>query len=277
MSGAGVQTGTDTVLAEVVDGVGVITLNRPDRRNALHAEMYEAVPRLLERFAADDGIGAVLLTGSGNAFCAGGDVRDGDSARNVATGDREARILSRSAILADNARMVTLLHEMPKITIAALPGAAVGAGMSIALGADLRIAARSARLIPGWSKLAFSGDFGGAWLLTHLVGPAKALELLITDEPIDAGTAERLGLFNRVVEDADLPVAALRWAAQIAAGPTYAFAGTKANVRDAGRLPLAEAIRAESERMVRSGATAEHRDAVKAWLAQAAEKAKVRS
>lgn len=277
MSGAGVQTGTDTVLAEVVDGVGVITLNRPDRRNALHAEMYEAVPRLLERFAADDGIGAVLLTGSGNAFCAGGDVRDGDSARNVATGDREARILSRSATLADNARMVTLLHEMPKITIAALPGAAVGAGMSIALGADLRIAARSARLIPGWSKLAFSGDFGGAWLLTHLVGPAKALELLITDEPIDAGTGERLGLFNRVVEDADLPAAALRWAAQIAAGPTYAFAGTKANVRDAGRLPLAEAIRAESERMVRSGATAEHRDAVKAWLAQAAEKAKVRS
>ncbi|WP_234800053.1 enoyl-CoA hydratase/isomerase family protein [Mycolicibacterium diernhoferi] len=277
MSGAGVQTGTDTVLAEVVDGVGVITLNRPDRRNALHAEMYEAVPRLLERFAADDGIGAVLLTGSGNAFCAGGDVRDGDSARNVATGDREARILSRSAILADNARMVTLLHEMPKITIAALPGAAVGAGMSIALGADLRIAARSARLIPGWSKLAFSGDFGGAWLLTHLVGPAKALELLITDEPIDAGTGERLGLFNRVVEDDDLPAAALRWAAQIAAGPTYAFAGTKANVRDAGRLPLAEAIRAESERMVRSGATAEHRDAVKAWLAQAAQKAKVRS
>lgn len=277
MSGAGVQTGTDTVLAEVVDGVGVITLNRPDRRNALHAEMYEAVPRLLERFAADDGIGAVLLTGSGNAFCAGGDVRDGDSAKNVAIGDREARILSRSAILADNARMVTLLHEMPKITIAALPGAAVGAGMSIALGADLRIAARSARLIPGWSKLAFSGDFGGAWLLTHLVGPAKALELLITDEPIDARTGERLGLFNRVVEDDDLPAAALRWAAQIAAGPTYAFAGTKANVRDAGRLPLAEAIRAESERMVRSGATAEHRDAVKAWLAQAAQKAKVRS
>ncbi len=285
MTGAGVQTGTDTVLAEVVDGVGVITLNRPDRRNALHAEMYEAVPRLLERFAADDGIGAVLLTGSGNAFCAGGDVRDGgsakevagDSAGNVATGDREARILSRSAILADNARMVTLLHEMPKITIAALPGAAVGAGMSIALAADLRIAARSARLIPGWSKLAFSGDFGGAWLLTHLVGPAKALELLITDEPIDAGTAERLGLFNRVVEDDDLPAAALRWAAQIAAGPTYAFAGTKANVLDAGRLPLAEAIRAESERMVRSGATAEHRNAVKAWLAQAAQKAKVRS
>ncbi len=277
MSGAGVQTGTDTVLAEVVDGVGVITLNRPDRRNALHAEMYEAVPRLLERFATDDGIGAVLLTGSGNAFCAGGDVRDGGSGKEVPDGDRESRILARSAILADNARMVTLLHEMPKITVAALPGAAVGAGMSIALAADLRIAARSARLIPGWSKLAFSGDFGGAWLLTHLVGPAKALELLITDEPIDAGSAQQLGLFNRVVSDAELPAAALRWAAQIAAGPSYAFAGTKANVLDAGRLPLAAAIRAESERMVRSGSTAEHRDAVKAWLAQAAQKAQVRS
>lgn len=272
-----VDTGTDTVLAEVVDGVGVLTLNRPQRRNALHPEMYEAVPALLEGFAADDAVGCVLITGAGNAFCAGGDVRDGGSANDLPAGDREEQIRARSAKLADNARMVSLLHTMPKVTIAALPGAAVGAGMSIALSADLRIAARSARLIPGWAKLAFSGDFGGAWFLTRLVGPSKALELLIADAPVDADTALQLGLFNRVVDDAGLRAAALRWAAEIADGPTYAFAGTKANVLAAQQVTLHEALLAESERMVRSGMTQEHRDAVKAWLAAAAKKAGTQS
>ncbi|MGV0606092.1 enoyl-CoA hydratase/isomerase family protein [Mycolicibacterium sp. XJ1904] len=277
-----IETGTDTVLAEVVEGVGVITLNRPERRNALHAEMYVAVPRLLEQFGADDAVGCVLITGSGSAFCAGGDVRDGNSGRQTSEqagddGDVEAKVRAQSAQLADNAKMVTLLHRMPKITIAALPGAAVGAGMSIALAADLRIAARSARLVPGWSKLAFSGDFGGAWFLTRLVGPAKALELLIADEPVDAEAGLRLGLFNRVVDDADLRESAIRWAAQIAAGPTAAFAGTKANVLDAQQLSLEQALADESERMVRSGKTAEHRAAVKAWLAAAAAKAGARS
>ncbi|ORW21272.1 enoyl-CoA hydratase [Mycolicibacter nonchromogenicus] len=271
-----IDTGTETVLARVVNGVGVITFNRPHRRNALHSEMYVAIPPLLERFAADDDIGAVVITGSGSAFCAGGDVRDGGSAREVTAADPEAEILQRSAILADNARMVTLLHEIPKITIAALPGAAVGAGMSIALAADLRIAARSAKLVPGWSKLAFSGDFGGAWFLTQLLGPSRALELLIADRPIDAETGLALGLFNRVVGDEELAEAALAWAAEIAAGPTAAFAGTKANVRDAQRLPLEQAVLAESERMVRSALTAEHRAAVKAWLDTAAKKAQAR-
>ncbi|KUI34577.1 enoyl-CoA hydratase [Mycobacterium sp. IS-1590] len=276
------ETGTDTVLAEVVDGVGIVTLNRPERRNALHAEMYVAVPRLLEQFAADDAIGCVLITGSGNAFCAGGDVRDGNSGKQASGEwgdgvDVEAKVRSQTAQLADNARMVTQLHRMPKVTIAALPGAAVGAGMSIALAADLRIAARSARLIPGWSKLAFSGDFGGAWFLTRLLGPAKALELLIADEPVDAEAGLRLGVFNRVVNDADLRDSAIQWAARIAAGPTSAFAGTKANVLDAQQLPLEQALLAESERMVRSGMTVEHRRAVKAWLAAAAAKSGVRS
>ncbi len=261
-----IDTGTDTVLGAVVDGAGLIMLNRPQRRNALHADMYRAVPILLERFAADDAVGAVVITGAGQAFCAGGDVRDGGSAKEVPTGDEQEQIAARAALLTESARMVTLLHDIPKITIAALPGAAVGAGMSIALAADLRIAAASARLIPGWAKLAFSGDFGGAWLLSRLVGASRALELLIADQAIDAEAGLRLGLFNRVVDDAELPAEALRWAADIASGPTAAFAATKANILDAQHLSLAEALPRESERMVRSALTQEHRDAVKAWM-----------
>lgn len=273
-SAAVLDTGTDTVTAEIVDAVGVITFNRPERRNALNAEMYEAVPRLLDRYGSDDNVGCVLMTGAGSAFCAGGDVRDGRSDVNGTAGnDTESQVRSRAAALTRNARMIQLLRDIPKVTIAALPGAAVGAGMSIALSTDLRIAARSARLIPGWGRLAFSGDFGGAWFLTRLVGPSIALQLLIDGNPIDTEMALRLGMVNRVVDDADLRPAALGWAVEIAAGPTIAWAGVKANIAEAQDLPLDQALVRESERMVRCGMSAAHRAAVRAWLDTAAKKA----
>jgi 2-(1,2-epoxy-1,2-dihydrophenyl)acetyl-CoA isomerase len=122
------DTGTDTVTAEIVDGVGVIILNRPQRRNALHAEMYEALPRLLDHYASNDNVGCVLVTGAGSAFCSGGDVRDGGAGYKEPAGDdAEAEVRSRAATLARNAGMVRLLHDIPKVTIAALPGAAAGA------------------------------------------------------------------------------------------------------------------------------------------------------
>lgn len=260
-----VETGTDTVVARVEARVGIVTLNRPHRRNALHSDMFDAIPRVLEHFAEAQDVGCVMLTGSGSAFCAGGDVRDGESGGKSAPLD-EAAIAARACQLKRSARMVELLHQLPKPTLAALPGAAVGAGMSIALSTDLRIAARSARLIPGWGQLAFSGDFGGTWFLTRLVGPSRAMEILIAGEPVDSERAAGLGLFNRVVDDAELLPAATAWAAQIAAGPTSAWASVKANIQDAEVLPLGLALDRESERMVRSGLSDDHRKAVRAWL-----------
>jgi 2-(1,2-epoxy-1,2-dihydrophenyl)acetyl-CoA isomerase len=258
-----IDTGTDTVTAAITDRVGIITLNRPHRRNALHPEMYVAVPRLLERFATDDDIGCVMITGAGSAFCAGGDVRDGaDRSKSSEPSDGQ----TRAAALTRDARVIQVLHDFPKVTIAALPGPAVGAGMSIALSTDLRIAACSAHLIPGWGRLAFSGDFGGAWLLTRLVGPSLALELLIDGRPISAEVALQLHLLNRVVDDSALSTAALAWARQIAAGPTMAWTSVKANIFDARHLPLDAALPRESERMIKSVETDEHRQALKAWL-----------
>jgi 2-(1,2-epoxy-1,2-dihydrophenyl)acetyl-CoA isomerase len=257
-----VDTGTETVVAEIIDGVGVVTLHRPERRNALHPEMCDAVPRVLERFDTDADVGCIVITGAGTAFCAGGDVRDGG-------GDRRTSVEDAAAGLTRDARMVEVLHGSPKITIAALPGPAVGAGLSIALATDLRIAAASSRLITGWAGLGFSGDFGGTWLLTRLVGPSKALELLVDGSALDAEAALQLGLVNRVVPDDELRDAAMAWARTIAAGPTTAFGYMKANVREAMTAPLAEALPVESERMARSARTDEHRRAVKAWLAEA--------
>jgi 2-(1,2-epoxy-1,2-dihydrophenyl)acetyl-CoA isomerase len=175
--------------------------------------------------------------------------------------DRDAH----TANLLDDAQLARRLHEHPKLTIAAVNGAAVGAGMSLALACDLRIATAAARFVTGWVRLAFSGDFGGAWFLTHLVGPSRALELLVTNEPVAAAAAADLGLVNRVVPDAEFADAWMAWAQELAAGPTGAISGMKANVHDARRLGLADALPRETARMSASAGTADHREARRAW------------
>ena len=192
-------TGTDVVTIARHDRVAVITFNRPERRNALHHEMFDPIQRALAEFADDDRVGCIVLTGAGTAFCAGGDVT-GEGARPGV--DRHDRAAHAANLLAD-AQLSRRLYEHPKLTLAAVNGAAVGAGLSLALACDLRVATATARLTTGWARLAFSGDFGGAWFLTQLVGPSRALELLVTNEPIAAARALELGLVNRVVPDAD--------------------------------------------------------------------------
>jgi 2-(1,2-epoxy-1,2-dihydrophenyl)acetyl-CoA isomerase len=249
---------TDVVDIVVRGRTAVITFNRPERRNALHREMHAPIARALDDFAARADVGAIVLTGAGSAFCAGGDVK----------GDPDAPVLrdpdERAAALLSDARIVERIWEHPKLTIAAVNGPAVGAGLSLALACDLRIAATSARLVTGWARLAFSGDYGGAWFLTRLVGPSRALELLAGNVALDAADALRLGLVNRVVPDDEFEAAWTTWAEELAAGPTSAIAGMKANVRDALYLPLADALPIETRRMVESASTAEHREALRA-------------
>jgi len=265
---ADVDSGTDTIRSFIESGVGVIELNRPERRNALHPEMYDAIPRLVERYGSDDTVGCILLTGAGTAFCAGGDVRGGGDRRHSGPPPHD-RPQGRGDPLAHQARAVILLQESPKITMAALPGPAVGAGTSLALAADLRIAAESASLITGWARLAFSGDFGGTWLLTQMLGAPRALAALVDNATISSAEALALGLFNKVVPDEQLPAAAMAWARSIAAGPRTAFGFMKQNVRDATRLSLSEALPLESERQMLTRRTEDHREAVKRWLAEA--------
>ena len=252
-------TGTDVVRVARYDRVAVITLDRPDRRNALHPEMREPIMRALDEFAARDDVGCVVLTGAGTTFCAGGDVKGDVAERSMP--DADARV---AALLAD-AQLARVLHEHPKLTVAAVNGPAVGAGLALALACDFRIAAESARLVTGWARLAFSGDFGGAWFLTRLVGPSRALELLVSNASLDARDAHALGLVNRVVPDDGFADAWMAWAQELASGPTEAFAGMKANVHDAAHLSLAEALPRETGRMVASGRSEHHREAVRAW------------
>ena len=179
-----IETGTDDLLAHVDGAVGVISFNRPERRNALSAAMYSGFNAALPLLAADPEVRVVLLTGTGGAFCAGGDVKGmheshsghSDGGRPTFSGPEEA-----IADLRARHRWVSLaLHEFPKPVVAALPGAAAGAGFSIALAADIRLAAERAIIVPAFANVGASGDFGGSWFLTHLVGTAKARELYFT-------------------------------------------------------------------------------------------------
>jgi len=256
-----VKTGTPFVEAWVDGGVGVLRLNRPERRNALHPDMYPALRLVLAGFADDDRVGCVVVTGAGTGFCAGGDVRDGRRPES-----NTMSLAERAEQLARDAEVVVDLHALTKLSLAAINGPAVGAGLAIALACDLRIAARSARLTTGWISLGFSGDFGGAWSLTRLVGPAKALELLVDGAPVSGDEARAIGLVNRVVDDAELWPAAMGWASALAAGPRAAHELIKMNVIDALQLPLREAITREASRMVQSSTTEDHRRAVSAWL-----------
>src|SRR5215469_9943611 len=183
---------SDELLYRVENRVAVITLNRPERLNALTKDMMQVLLARLSACAMDDGVGCVVVSGAGSAFCAGGDVRV--QARVAAESETPEQ---RTDTLRASMEASRLLHEMPKPTIAMLNGVAAGAGMSLALACDLRIAGRSARMTTAFAKVGLSGDYGGTWFLTQLVGAAKARELYFLSDVIDAGEIERLGLANR--------------------------------------------------------------------------------
>lgn len=260
-----IDTGTDELRCEVRDRVAVITLNRPEARNALSDHLSPALREMIRLCRDDSGVGAVLVTGAGTAFCAGGDVKGMGSASNPAR--RDWTVQQRVADLQDRQRRLTgALVALRKPTVAALPGPAAGAGLAIALACDLRIAAQSAFISTGYLRVGLSGDYGIAWLLHQLVGRGRARELLLLSEKVDAARCLDLGLFNRVVPDADLQEAAFAWARQLAQGPALAQALAKDNLDDAAMLPFAEALDGEAERLIQASLDSDHAEAVRAFI-----------
>ncbi len=253
------ETGTPEVLCEVRERVATITLNRPEARNALTMEMKEALYRLVCDLEDDDEVGCLLLTGAGESFCAGGDTK------RMKQGGKPPVMEQRQRQLRWEHELPRRLYRGTKPSIAALPGAAAGAGCSIALACDLRIAAQEAMLVTSFARLGLSGDYGGTWFMTRLVGPAKAREIYFTAERVEADEAERLGLFNRVVPADELREASFALAAKIAAGPPIALRYMKANLNRALEEDLETCLRYEADRMVRGALTDDYTEAVAAF------------
>ena len=376
-SGKSIDTGTGLLLAELRDGVATLTLNRPEARNALSDELTPALRRMILRLGRDPAVGALVLTGAGPAFCAGGDVKSMGRGRGPGAGPHPDPGLTRAetrvvedlaalglgpddrgfdttlAILAgaenlttdetlalaakvwnraphkgataariryvyrpgsrENTRLQRLraklgrgpgagpgpdpgpdpgsgsgakrspgeavlelqhrqrtltgvLAALPVPTIAALPGPAAGAGLALALACDLRFAAASAFVTTGYARIGLSGDYGINWLLTRLVGTAKARELMFTADRVDAETCARIGLVNRVFPDESLRSETAAFAARLAAGPREAIALMKRNLDRALTSDFLSALDQEAELHVRAAGTEEHREAVRAFL-----------
>jgi 2-(1,2-epoxy-1,2-dihydrophenyl)acetyl-CoA isomerase len=256
-----IETGTDDLLARVDDGVAVLTMNRPERRNALSEQMLTALGATLARVEADAAVGAVVLTGAGGAFCAGGDVK-GFAERSPGAPGASVERLQRANQRATSGR----LWRMSKPTVAVLPGAAAGAGLSLALACDLRYAASSAVLTTAFARVALAGDYGSAWFLVRLVGPARARELLYLSPRLSADDALRLGLVNAVLPPDALEREALAVARRLADGPRTALASMKENVALALTTPLDEYMDVEVTHHLATFATEDHAEAARAFV-----------
>lgn len=249
---------SEVVMLDIAGHVATVTLNRPDRLNALDLELLDALRPALQRLAEDREVRCVVLTGAGRGFCAGGDVK-AMAEGMVFTEDPVTRLRQQE-------EASRLLHEMPKPTIAMINGPVAGAGLSLALACDLRIAAESARFGTAFARVGFSGDFGGSWMLQRIAGPAKARELYFTAEMIDAREAERLGIVNRAVPDDRLRDETMALAGKIASGPPIALARMKENLNLALVCDFPALLDAEARNMIATGGTRDHLEAARAFL-----------
>lgn len=240
-------------------GVTTLTLNRPDRLNALSRSMISSLIDTLHRLSKDSDTGAIVVTGAGRGFCAGGDVRG-----MAESGDRGFEERVEDLRYAHQVPM--LLRTIPKIVIAMINGPAAGAGLALAMACDMRFAARTSRLGTAFAGIGLAGDWGGTWTMTRLIGTAKARELYYSAEMITSEAAERLGLVNRVIDDENLLAETNAYAERIAAGPRIAYASIKRTLFAAETESLQTVLDMEATLQARAALTDDHREAREAFV-----------
>ena len=260
-----IDTGTKHLLARVENGVAVFTLNRPERRNAMTDTMWLALEQMLAQVELDPEVKCVVLTGAGKGFCAGGDVKGMAEAGDEIMGDKtidNAIHLQRVSQRGTAGK----LFKMPKPTVASLQGAAAGAGLSLALACDLRVMADTAIMMTAFAKVGLSGDYGGTYFMSQLVGSAKARELFFLSDRVSSEEALRLGLANWVVTEGELKAKTMEIANRLANGPSVAFKYMKENLNRALGGYVDECLDLEATHHIHTALTQDHRDAAVAFV-----------
>jgi 2-(1,2-epoxy-1,2-dihydrophenyl)acetyl-CoA isomerase len=264
MSQREIDTGTADLQARLEAGVLTLAMNRPEARNAMSAAMIAALSERLAQAEMDDEVRCIVLTGTGKAFCAGGDVKGmanrGDGGMTIDDAIHRQRLAQRAT--------AGKLFRMPKPTIAAINGAAAGAGLSLALACDLRIISTAAFLTTAFAKVGFSGDFGGTYFMTQLIGAAKAREFYFLSDRVDADEAVRLGLANWLCQPGELNARTRDLASRLAAGPTVAYRYMKENLNRAMAGGIDDCLDLEATHHIHCGLTEDHREAAKAFVAK---------
>lgn len=264
------NTNEDLILTDISGKVATLTLNQPKKLNALSPAMELMAIEILKKWAMDPAIGAIVVTGAGRAFCVGGDVSKMDSQESeLLAGDTYEQNVDG---LRREQELSWLLYSIPKVTIAAINGHAMGAGLAIALACDLRIASDKAKFGAAYAKVGLGGDFGISWFLAQYVGAPKAKELLFLCDVIDAAEAQRIGLVNRVAPDDVFQDKAGELASQIAHGAQTSFRYMKANVNLSAMADFRTVLDREAETHLRCGKTEDFQEGVLAFMEKRAPK-----
>jgi 2-(1,2-epoxy-1,2-dihydrophenyl)acetyl-CoA isomerase len=249
------------VLLESREGsIATLTMNRPDRLNALNNELSTALNEAITRIAADETVHVVILTGAGRAFCAGGDLAV------IGAGRAAGNVEELAPILRSGMQAVLKLRTMPQPVIAAVNGPAAGAGMNLALAADIRIAVEEAVFGQNFAKVGLFPDYGGTYFLPQLVGPAKAAELFYTGDMIDAKTALRLGIVNHVFPADRFPAEVQSLAAKIATGPQLAIRAIKQTIFAREHEALEQALEREVQHQLKCFHSHDCHEGIRAFL-----------
>jgi enoyl-CoA hydratase/carnithine racemase len=248
----------ETITVDRADGIVTITLNRPEKKNAINGQMWEDLRVTFREIARNADDRCVVLTGAGGAFCSGADL----SGR----AEPDQRPRHQLFNMKDVADVAINLQRLPQPTIAKVPGVAAGAGLNMALGCDLIVCSDDARFSEIFAKRGLSVDFGGTWLLPRLIGMHRAKELALFADIISAQEAERIGLVNRVVPKADLDSFVDAWARRLAAGPPIALASTKRMLNASFELSFEQALEDEGWAQTVNFTTADTAEAMSAFL-----------
>lgn len=265
----------DLLLENLEDGVLTLTLNRPERLNALNPPLLRALREGMERASRNHAARVVVIAGAGRAFCAGGDIagkpeKKAEESSDAAPAPRKERapdnVASRIDWLRGNMEAVRLLYQMDKPTIAMIRGATVSVGMALAAACDFRVVSENASFTTGFAKVGFSGDYGASYFLTRLLGSAKTRELMFLSDMLDASEAQRIGLVSRLVADAELEAQTQVLARRLADGPPLTYRFMKKNLNAAVDGSLEQILDMEATHMVLSSLTSDQREAVKAFM-----------
>lgn len=259
-----IATGTSQLLCVVASHVATVTLNRPQKKNALSDELTPALRAVLPLLEQREDVRCIVITGAGEAFCAGGDVSQ--MGAGISGGSEQAFETRLSDLQQKQRTLTQRLFELKTPTIAALPGAAAGAGLCIALACDLRVACQSAFVTTAYANIGLSGDYGGSWLMHRLLGPAKTKDLYFTARRVDAAECLRIGLVDRVFADDQFHDSVQTLAHEISTQTPLALRYMKEHINQADSLSLTALLDLEAEHLLRCAATEDHGEAVNAFM-----------
>ena len=260
------ETGTRQLLSHIHGNIGIITLNRPESKNALSDELTPALRTQIANLNLDDRVNSLIITGAGDAFCAGGDIKSMNLSSNK---DGWPNKVSEEAIKELQVKQMTLTHTLynfSKPTIAALPGAAAGAGLSIALTCDFRFTNENAFAIAGYGKIALTGDYGMSWLLPRIIGISKAKDMMFSNKKILAREGLNIGLFDNIIEGDNLLKSTLEYASLLSSFSPLALKAMKNNINSAYELSLEKSLNQEAIELIKASNSNDHKEGIRAFI-----------